>query len=79
MPVVASALQDAKDYIEAFGANCPYLNPYLASADDQKDELRRLITDEDYREHRGVAGFQYVREVHSPEVCVKRFFELLEE
>lgn len=78
MPVVGSATQSAKDYIESLGVKCPYLDPYLNSFDKQKDELRRLINDKSYRAQRGEAGFQYVKTMHSPEVCVKRFLEMIE-
>lgn len=78
MPVVCTMTPIAKDQIDSLGIDCPYIDPYLQTADDQKDELRRLITDKSYRAQRGEAGYNYVQAVHSPEVCVKRFLEMVE-
>lgn len=43
-----------------------------------KNSLQRLITDDDYRIKNGQLSYRYVKRMHSPEVCVKRFMELVE-
>ncbi len=78
MPVVCSMDSFAKDHIDSLRIDCPFTDPHLQTADDQKDELYRLITDKNYRIQRGEAAYKYVQAMHSPEVGVKRFLEMIE-
>lgn len=50
----------------------------MGDAKGLTDVLRRLVKERKHRVRAGRAAFRYVKRVHSPEVCVKRFLALVE-
>ncbi len=54
--------------------------PFLLASDIKtlRIQLRKLIKDKAYRRKVGKVGYRYVKRMHSPKVCLKRFFKLVE-
>jgi len=76
MNVICNMNNYARQYMKNRKIKCPFL---IASTEEQlKQHLRKLITNKAYRNRRGRANYQYVLKTHSPSVCLKRFFKLVE-
>ncbi len=54
--------------------------PYLLARDIKtlRSQLRKMNKDKAYRRKVGKVGYRYVKRMHSPKVCLKRFFKLVE-
>lgn len=76
MPVICNMNQYARKYMREHNTKCPF---ELASNRQQlKAVLRKLIKNRAYRRKAGTACYRYVSRMHRPEICVKRFFSLVQ-
>lgn len=76
MSVICHMNDYARQYMKDREIKCPFL---LADTEAKlKQLLKKLIIDKAYRNRRGRANYRYVLKNHSPDVCLKRFFKLVE-
>ena len=76
LSVICNMNRYARQYMRNRKLQCPF---HLASTEEQlKRVLRKLIKNKGYRDRCGRANYQYVLKNHSPGVCLKRFFALVE-
>jgi len=68
-----------KDYMISNEINCPFAAIDMKDKRGLTDELRRMITDKEYRQRLGKEGYEYVKSMHSPKVCAERFLSLMED
>ncbi len=76
MPVICNMNDYAKRYMVKRKLRCPFL--IASTGGELKQSLRKLVADKKYRDRVGEASYNYVKRLHSPQKCLKRFFKLVE-
>lgn len=76
MPSVTGMSEFAKEYVLEYGIDHPYM--VVNDLNELKDAIRQLILDRSFREEKGKRAYEYVKEMHSPEVGVRRFLDMIE-
>ncbi|MCK5614670.1 hypothetical protein KAR91_73070 [Candidatus Pacearchaeota archaeon] len=76
IPSVTNMDQYSKEYMQKHEVNCPYM--LASNPSELKEIIRQLVLDPSLREEKGGEDHEYVKRMHSPEVGVERFLEMIE-
>ncbi len=76
MPCVVNMNEFSENYMDKHDIDCPYI--LAGSLSHLKFAISDLVSDRDFREREGQRAYEYVKDMHSPEVSVKRFLEMIE-
>ena len=78
MAVIHGLSPYCRDYIKRKNLKKPFTSVPSGNRRIFKEKLRMLISDKEHRDKVGDAAFKYVKRMHNPSVCVKRFLALVE-
>lgn len=76
MPSITGMEKFSREYMLKHEIDYPYM--LVNDISEIIDAIRRLILDRSFREEEGKRAYEYVKEMHSPEIGVKRFLEMIE-
>ncbi len=76
MPCVTGMNKFSREYMLKHEIDCPYI--IVDNFDQLKDAIRQLVLDRWWREEEGRRSYEYVKAMHSPEISVERFLEMVE-
>ncbi len=78
MPVICGMNKFAENLLEEMGIKCKFKFFNLDDIASCNEEVKDLVSSKEYRVKVGRECYEYTKLMHSPEVCIPRFMELIE-